>query len=88
MYQWPAKDKEIIGSILYARNPISKYEKYLFSPFISKIKIILFDGNTNFAKVNNETKLNKYSIINLGDYNKTVLLDSKIWNSAKKRTFN
>lgn len=86
MYQWPAEVKEIIGSILYARNPISEYEKYLFSPFISKINVILFDGNgnTDFEKVNNEIKFNKYSIVNLGDYNKTLLLDSKMWNSAKK----
>lgn len=86
MYQWPAEVKEIIGSILYTKNPISEYEKYLFSPFISRINVILFDGNgnTDFEKVNNEIQINKYSIVNLGDYNKTILLDSKMWNSAKK----
>ncbi|BCJ92886.1 hypothetical protein acsn021_04550 [Anaerocolumna cellulosilytica] len=86
MYQWPAEVKEIIGSILYTKKPISVYEKYLFSPFISKINVILFDcnGNTDFENVNNEIQINKYSIVNLGDYNKTILLDSKMWNSPKK----
>jgi hypothetical protein len=79
MYKWPENKKKFIYEILNVNNPISYFENNICEA--SGVMVLLFDGmgNTDFAKENLEICLGQYSIVNLGDYNKTIVLDDTLW---------
>lgn len=83
-YQWPENKKNFVKGLFMASNPITYFETNTNET--SGIKVLLFDGqgDTYFARNNIEINLGKYSIINLGDYNKAIILDEKAWNKPRE----
>ena len=79
MYKWPENKKKFIYEILNDKNPVSYFENNICQS--SGIKVLLFDGlgNTDLAKKNIEMSFGKYSIVNLGNYNKTIVLYDNLW---------
>lgn len=80
MYKWPQSKKDFVKGLFVANNPITYFRNNISET--SEMKVLLFDGqgNSDFARSNIETSFGKYSIVNLGDYSKTIVLDNKSWN--------
>lgn len=83
MYKWPENKKKFVYEILNAKNPISYFENNICEA--SGIKVLLFDGlaNTDLDKKNIEMNFGKYSILSLGDYNKTIVLNDDLWKNQE-----
>jgi len=84
MFKWPETKKKFIKEVLSVKNPVSYFEDNICEA--SGIKILLFDGswNTDFAKTDIERSFGTYSIVNLADYNKTIVLDDNLWKEQEK----
>lgn len=87
MYKWPDETKQIISEVLQASNPIECLKQFIYNPFAKDITFLLFDGNaeTNFKSISHEFSLHKYNIVNLGCYERMILINTSIL-SAKQNS--
>ena len=86
MYKCPDTVKEIIEGVLLAPNPVRYLARYVDDPSARDITFLLFDGNqeTNFRGISHESCANKYHIVNLGCYERTVVLSTAILSEKRE----
>ena len=86
MYKCPDTVKEIIEGVLLAPNPVRYLARYVDDPSARDITFLLFDGNqeTNFRGISHEFCANKYHIVNLGCYERTVVLSTAILSEKRE----
>ena len=76
MYLWPREIQNIVEGVLQAENPVRYLERRKDDPWAQEIIFLLFDGSqtTNFREISHEFCERKYNIVNLGCYEKTIVL--------------
>ena len=76
MYLWPREIQNIVEGVLQSENPVRYLERRKADPWAQEIIFLLFDGSqtTNFREISHEFCERKYNIVNLGCYEKTIVL--------------
>lgn len=81
MIDWSLAVNDFAAYIFAASNPIRCYGRYCNNPEFQDTTILLFDStyDSDVKASNIKFKIGNYSIFNLGDYDKTIILQSKMF---------